>query len=202
MAYFDLARSFGDVPLLLSPITSPSDSALFPSRVDGAKIYQQVITDLKYAEANCFTEPNIWVANKGMVSSGAASAMLARVYLQRASGKYADPADNQAALDECNKIITSNTYSLMPVYSDVFNWDKKFYPTQKEVIFGVQFGSNGSSVTQNITCRMFSPSGLGGSGSFLAQPQIFPNRYPPHHPTPPHLNLSQKPQPPTMPPLI
>src|SRR5258708_1660434 len=178
MAYFDLARSFGDVPLLLSPITSPSDSALFPSRVDGAKIYQQVITDLKYAEANCFTEPNISSANKGMVSSGAASAMLARVYLQRASGKYADPADNQAALDECNKIITSNTYSLMPVYSDVFNWDKKFYPTQKEVIFGVQFGSNGSSVTQNITCRMFSPSGLGGSGSFVANTNFFANGYP------------------------
>src|SRR5260370_26493033 len=116
------------------------------------------MSDMKEGEAHCFTEPNIASGNKCMVSSGAASARLARVYVQRASGKYADPADNQAALDECNKIITSNTYSLMPVYSDVFNWDKKFYPTQKEVIFGVQFGSNGSSVTQNITCRMLSPS--------------------------------------------
>jgi hypothetical protein len=178
MAYFDLVRSFGDVPLLLAPITSPSDSSLFPGRTDAAKVYQQVITDLKYAEANCFSEPNISSANKGMVSSGAASAMLARVYLQHASGKYADPADNQSALDECNKVITSNTYSLMPVYSDVFNWDKKFYPTQKEVIFGVQFGANGSSVIQNITCRMFSPSGLGGSGSFVANTNFFANGYP------------------------
>ncbi|HTI10805.1 MAG TPA: RagB/SusD family nutrient uptake outer membrane protein [Puia sp.] len=178
MAYFDLVRSFGDVPLLLAPITSPSDSSLFPSRVDAGKVYQQLITDLKYAEANCFSEPNITSANKGMVSSGAASAMLARVYLQRASSKYADPADNQNALDECNKIISSNVYGLMPVYSDVFNWDKKFYPTQKEVIFAVQFGSNGSNITQNITCRMFSPSGLGGSGSFTANTNFFNNGYP------------------------
>src|SRR5258708_35014364 len=68
----------------------------------------------------------------------------------------------------------------MPVYSDVFNWDKKFYPTQKEVIFGVQFGSNGSSVTQNITCRMFSPSGLGGSGSFVVNNNLFRKGDPSH----------------------
>src|ERR1700744_6195427 len=75
LAYFDLVRSFGDVPLLLHPITSPSDSSLFPSRAPAATVYQQVISDLKYAEANCFPEPRITTANKGMVSSGAASAM-------------------------------------------------------------------------------------------------------------------------------
>jgi len=167
MAYFDLVRSFGDVPLLTSPITSPSDSSLFPARTNAAQIYKQAISDLLYAEANCLPEPKITAANKGMVSSGAASAMLARVYLQRASSTYADAQDNQNALAECNKIISSNVYSLMPVYSDVFNWDKKYYPAQTEVIFAVQFGDNASSTTQNITCRMFSPSGLGGSGSFV-----------------------------------
>ncbi len=113
-----------------------------------------------------------------MVSSGAATAMLARLYLQRASTPYADAQDNQNALAECNKIIASGTYSLMPVYSDVFNWDKKYYPTQKEVIFAVQFGANGSNITQNITCRMFSPSGLGGSGSFQCNVNFFNNGYP------------------------
>lgn len=178
MAYFDLVRSFGDVPLILSPITSPSDSSLFPTRTAAATVYQQVISDLKYAEANCLAEDKIASANKGMVSSGAASALLARVYLQRASTPYADAQDNQNALAECNKVIGSNLYGLMPVYSDVFNWDKKFYPTQKEVIFAVQFGSNGSNITQNITCRMFSPSGLGGSGSFLCNTNFFNNGYP------------------------
>ena len=177
MAYFDLVRSFGDVPLILKPITSSTDSSLFPTRTAAATVYQQAISDLKYAEANCFSEDKIASANKGMVSSGAASSMLARVYLQRASTPYADAQDNQNALAECNKVIASNLYKLMPVYSDVFNWDKKFYPTQTEDIFDVQFGANGSNITQNITCRMFSPSQLGGSGSFLANLNFFNKGY-------------------------
>jgi starch-binding outer membrane protein, SusD/RagB family len=192
MAYFDLVRSFGDVPLLLHPITSPSDSSLFPSRTPAATVYQQVISDLKYAEANCFLETKITTANKGMVSSGAASAMLARVYLQRASSAYADPADNQNALNECNTVINSGVYSLMPVYSDVFNWSKKYYPTQTEVIFAVQFGANGSGTTQNITCRMFSPSGLGGSGSFVANTNFFNNGYPSYDTIRRNWNLASK----------
>ncbi len=177
MAYFDLVRSFGDVPLILKPITSSTDSSLFPVRTAAATVYQQVISDLKYAEANCLSEDKIASANKGMVSSGAASSMLARVYLQRASTPYADAQDNQNALAECNKVIASNLYKLMPVYSDVFNWDKKFYPTQTEDIFDVQFGTNGSNITQNITCRMFSPSQLGGSGSFLSNLNFFNKGY-------------------------
>jgi hypothetical protein len=192
MAYFDLVRSFGNAPLLLSPITSPSDSSLFPSRTPAAQIYKQVISDLQYAEANCLPEPKIISANKGMVSSGAASAMLARVYLQRASSAYADPQDNQNALAECNKVISSNVYSLMPVYSDVFNWDKKYYPAQTEVIFAVQFGDNSSSTTQNITCRMFSPAALGGSGSFVANVNFFNNGYPYYDTIRKNWNLANK----------
>ena len=178
MAYFDLVRSFGDVPLLLKPITSLSDTSLFPHRAPSSAIYQQAISDLQFAEANCLSEPNIATANKGQVSSGAASAMLARLYLQRASTPYADAADNQHALDECNKVINSKVYSLDPVYGDVFNCDNKYYPKQPEIIFAVQFGDNSSSTTQNIICRMFSPSVLGGSGSFLCNTNFFNNGYP------------------------
>ena len=190
MAYFDLVRSFGDVPLLLHPITSPGDSSLFPKRTAAASVYQQVISDLKYAEANCFTEPKIATANKGMVSSGAASAMLARVYLQRAASAYADPADNQNALSECNTVINSGVYSLMPNYSDVFNWNKKYYPAQSEVIFAVQFGSNNSGTTQNITVRMFSPAALGGSGSFVANTNFWNTGYPAYDSIRKNWNLS------------
>lgn len=177
MAYFDLVRSFGDVPLITAPITSTSDPNLLPARAASSAVYAQVISDLKFAEANCLSEDKITSANKGMVSSGAASAMLAKVYLQRASTKFADANDNQNALAECNKVINAGTYKLMPDYTDVFNWDKKYYPTQTENIFSVQFGNNSTSTTQNITIRMFSPAGLGGSGSFTANPWLFNNAY-------------------------
>ncbi len=177
MAYFDLVRSFGDVPLITAPIVSTSDPNLLPTRAASSAVYAQVISDLKYAEANCLSEDKITSANKGMVSSGAASAMLARVYLQRASTKFADPNDNQNALTECNKVINSGIYKLMADYTAVFNWDNKYYPQQTENIFSVQFGNNSSSTTQNITIRMFSPAGLGGSGSFTANPWLFNNAY-------------------------
>ncbi len=175
LAYFDLVRSFGDVPLLLQPVSGLNDPNLYPSRTEASKVYQQIISDLKYAESNCFTEDKITL--KGMVSSGAASAMLARVYLQRASTTFADASDNQNALNQCNKVIGAGLYKLMPNYSDVFNWDKKYYPTQTEHIFDVQFGDNNTSTTQNITIRMFSPSGLKGSGSFVANLDLFNNTY-------------------------
>jgi hypothetical protein len=192
MAYFDLVRSFGDVPLILKPITSPDDPNLFPTRTPSAQVYQQVIADLKNAETNCLPENLIPSAQKGMVSSGAASAMLARVYLQRASTSFADAQDNQNALAQCNKVISSGIYSLMPLYADVFNWDKKVFPAQTEHIFAVQFGSNGSSVTQNITCRMFSPAQLGGSGSFLANVNFFNNGYGPTDTIRRNWNLANK----------
>ncbi|MDB5087276.1 MAG: RagB/SusD protein [Mucilaginibacter sp.] len=177
LAYFDLVRSFGDVPLITVPVTSPTDPNLFPTRTASSKIYDQVITDLKFAEANCLSEDKIATANKGMVSSGAASAMLARVYLQRTSTTFAAIDDNTNALAECNKVINSGIYKLMPVYSDVFNWDLKYFPAQKEDIFSVQFGLNNTSTTQNITVRMFSPAALGGSGSFVANPYLMNKVY-------------------------
>src|SRR5262249_60479488 len=115
------------IPHLKKPMHSPGDSFLLPKSTDSGVIYQQLIADLKYAEANSFSEPNISSSNKGMVSNGAASALLARVYLQRAKSTYADAGDNQAALDECNKVINSNDYSLMPNYGDIFSCDNKYY---------------------------------------------------------------------------
>jgi len=172
MAYFDLVRSFGDVPLLTAPIVSTTDSNIYAARTPSAKVYQQIISDLQYAETNCLPENKIASSNKGMVSSGAASAMLARVYLTRASTSFADAADNQNALAECNKVISSNLYSLLPKYPDIFDVSKKY---GAEHIFLVQFALPPS--TGNITLRMFTPSVINGSASFYCQNSFFNNGY-------------------------
>lgn len=177
MAYFDLAKSFGDVPLITHPIAGAGDPDFSPARTASDKVYAQAIADLLFAEANCLSEDKISSANKGMVSSGAATAMLARVYLQRASTAFADPNDNQNALAACNKLISSGTYKLMSKYTDVFNWDMKYFPQQTEHIFAVQFGTNNTTTTQNITVRMFTPLAGGGSGSFVANPYVFNTLY-------------------------
>ena len=105
-----------------------------------------------------------------MVSSEAASAMLARVYLQRASTAFATASDNQSALDECNKVIAYSTANpaalgLLKSFATVFDPAQKSAAAQ-EVIFAVLFGFSPNAV--NLTNRMFDPTSLGGYGSFYS----------------------------------
>jgi len=174
LCYFDLVRNFGDVPLILRPIVSSSDSLLFPSRTPAADVYKAIIDDLKYAEANCLAESKIPTANKGMVSSGAASTLLGKVYLQRASTTFADAQDNQNALAALNKVIASKEYQLLPNYADVFDNAKK---NGKEHIFSIQFGPVVTGITSNIILRMFYPTQLGGAAAFFVQNSFFTNGY-------------------------
>lgn len=174
LCYFDLVRSYGDVPLILRPIESAGDSLLFPSRAAAADVYKAIIEDLQYAEANCLLETKILAANKGMVSSGAAATLLGKVYLQRASTAFADAQDNQNALAALNRVIASKQYSLLPKYADVFDNAKKNGP---EHIFSIQFGPVVTGITSNIIIRMFYPGQLGGAASFFVQNSFFTNGY-------------------------
>ena len=169
LAYFELMRTFGDLPVFLAP--TGAQSTLTPTRTPVAQLYGQIIQDLKYAEANCLPENKIAQVNKGRVSSGAASSLLAKVFLTRASSSATVPTDYADGLTECNKVINSGLYKLLPVYADVFDCNKK---NGAEHIFSVQFEMPPS--TGNIVIRMMYPSQSGGSASFGANP-VFMNSY-------------------------
>ncbi|UOG77095.1 RagB/SusD family nutrient uptake outer membrane protein [Hymenobacter tibetensis] len=163
MGYFDLVRCFGDVPLVLATVKGPSDD-IRPPRAPLSQVYEQIITDLQFAEANCFPENQIAAGEKGRVSSGAATALLAKVYLTRATSSAAQGTDNQSALSACNRVIASNTYRLLPVYGDVFDPDKENGP---EHIFSIQFDLPPN--TGSIIVRQFLPSQLSGLGTFTVE---------------------------------
>lgn len=174
MAFFDLVRSYGDVPLVMGP--NSDSTTLYPHRTPSAQVYQQVIQDLQYAEVNCFHTAQITSVNVGMISSEAASAMLARVYLQRSSTSFAATSDNQSALTECNKVIAYSQANptllgLVPSYASIFSPNTKNGP---ECIFSVQFGAAPNAV--NLTNRMFDPVTLpqyGGYGSLVGLTSYF-----------------------------
>jgi hypothetical protein len=171
LAYFDLVRSFGDVPLVLTTIKSPSDD-MTPARAPIADVYDQIIEDLNFAEANCPLEKSIAASDKGRVSSGAAASLLAKVYLTRATTSAAQAGDNQTALDACNRVINSNQYQLVTNYPDAFDPD----PSKEngpEHIFCVQFDLPPN--IGNITIQMQYPIesaliGGAGAGSFKVNP--------------------------------
>jgi hypothetical protein len=169
LAYFDLVRSFGPVPLVLATVKSPSDN-MKPVRNTIDEVYAQIIEDVTFAEANCPLEKDIPNNEKGRVSTGAASSLLAKVYLTRASTSAAQPGDTQAALDACNRVIGSNLYKLLPNYPDVFDVTKE---NGAEHIFSVQFDLPPG--IGNITIQMQYPNesalvGGGGAGSFKVNP--------------------------------
>jgi hypothetical protein len=175
LAYFDLVRSFGEVPIVLTTVKGPEDN-MTPSRSSVADVYAQILEDLNFAEANCLSEKDIPAAEKGRVSKGAAASLLAKVYLTRATTTAAQPGDNQAALDACNRVISSGMYQLLPNYADVFDVTKENGP---EHIFSVQFDL--PPAIGNITIQMQYPNeaalvGGGGAGSFKVNP-TFVNSY-------------------------
>ncbi len=161
MAYFDLVRSFGEVPLILAPTTDLA--SIKPSRTPIAEIYSKIIEDLKYAEANCTAENLIPANAKGRVSTGAASALLAKVYLTKATTTAKEATDYTNSLTASGKVINSGYYSLVS-YADVFDVTKE---NNKEHIFSVQFDLPPS--VGNIVVRMNLPAGLNGTGSFVVE---------------------------------
>ena len=120
LMYFDLVRFFADqyqfgvantqlgVPLILTP-TQGITAASFVTRNTVDEVYNQVLEDLTLAVTK------LPASNGVYATSGAASALLARVYLQR--GEY------DKARDAANTVIASGAYSILPSYADVFNQD-------------------------------------------------------------------------------
>jgi hypothetical protein len=125
LAYFNLVQAFGDVPVVTAP-TSDVTNVQRP-RDETAKVYQQIIQDLKDAEAVLPLKYTV-TTEIGRATSGAAKSILAKVYLTR--------KDWANAAAKAKEVIDSKAYSLVANYKDVFPPEKKNGP---EHIFSVQY---------------------------------------------------------------
>jgi hypothetical protein len=129
LLYFNLVRLYGDVPLVLHNPSSIDLDKLLVSRTAAADVYAQIVNDLKDAT----NLPKKYAgADLGRATSGAAHALLAKVYVTRK-----DWAD---ALTELTTVINGGYgYALFPNYRDVFQKPTK---NGAEHIFSVQFETN------------------------------------------------------------
>lgn len=140
LAYFDLVRIFGDVPMLTAPITVNEAYNLSREKVD--KIYDEVIIkDLMVAETNL---PDSYTGTDvGRATKGAAKALLGKVYLTRK-----DFAKAEAKLKE----VTTMGYALLGNYKDLFDYSKNEH--HKEYIFDIEYEEGigeGSNITNAFT---------------------------------------------------
>ncbi|WP_128546942.1 RagB/SusD family nutrient uptake outer membrane protein [Larkinella soli] len=146
LAYFDLVRIFGDVPLVTRSLTIEESYKTPREKVD--KIYDElIIKDLMDAEANLpasYTGPGV-----GRATKGAAKALLGKVYLTRK-----DFVKAEAKLLE----VTTMGYALLPGFADLWDYGKNEH--HSEYIFDIEYeqglGGEGSVFTNRFTPKVTS----------------------------------------------
>ena len=136
LLYFQAVRIWGGVPIRLHEPTSINVESLKTPRATVDAVYTQIIKDLTDAESLPSTYST---ADVGRATSGAAKAILTKVYLTR--------KDYPNAILKAREVINGGYgYALFESFQDIFTKTKK---NGKEHIFSVQFepnqAGNGSS---------------------------------------------------------
>jgi tetratricopeptide (TPR) repeat protein len=140
LAYFDLVRIFGDVPMVTTAISN--DEAYTKRRESVASIYENIIIpDLLDAESQL--PASYSGGDVGRASKGAASALLGKVYMTRKEFVKAEEKLQQ---------VTTMGYKLLDNYNDLFNYSKNEH--HSEYIFDVEYeeglGDQGSVFTHRF----------------------------------------------------
>lgn len=147
--YFKLVRLFGGVFLVDKPVST--EEALNLSRASVADIYKFIIADLKNASENCMstTYASTSLANRGKVSSWAAKALLAKVYLTLGQKADALPLLTSVLSPSSGYSLVTTSGTTTSAYANVFTAANEL---NAEILFAVRFKSgtgiagNGSSI--------------------------------------------------------
>ncbi|MEM6806753.1 MAG: RagB/SusD family nutrient uptake outer membrane protein [Bacteroidota bacterium] len=115
LAYFELVKHFGDVPLITQYIASTDDQIVFP-RSSSSDVYAQIERDLEEAAANLDIAYDS--QDQGRATSGAAYTLLAKVHLYQ---------EEYAKVREYTEVvINSNVYNLEANYADNWSLDNEY----------------------------------------------------------------------------
>ncbi len=133
--YFQLARYYGEVPLVLTETTDLSK--LDTRKASLAEVYAQVISDYEQAET-LLPETNY----VGHAYSLAATALKAKAYLQMAGKPLEDHAAAAKAAEACRKVINSGRFYLV---TDYFSQFDGMHEHNSEYIFDVEFDNTVSN---------------------------------------------------------
>lgn len=150
LMYFNLVRTFGDVPLVLTETKSVQEGYT-QGRVPSAQVYDQIVADLLEAEQSlplAYSGSDI-----GRATRGAAKALLGKVYLTL--------GDYTSAANKLKEVIDQGNYQLLDDYAALWLTSNE---NNAESIFEVQYKKGGTG-TGSYFYSSFVPT---GSGSIIA----------------------------------
>ena len=139
LVYFDLARTFGGVPLVLTPTRGLTDES-FPAKNTVEEVYSQVINDLTEAEAKL---PD--VVDRNIAHKKAAEALHARVALYQ--------SDWETAEAYATLVISSPDFSLVQPFETIIT-EKNNSESIFELAYNITDG--------NALSGYFYPAEMGG----------------------------------------
>ncbi|CAN5342270.1 RagB/SusD family nutrient uptake outer membrane protein [soil metagenome] len=150
LVYYNLAVTFGNIPLQLDEVTTPS---VLINQVSASEIYNQIIDDLSTAED--LLPPSYSGNDIGRATSGAAATLLGLVHLSSGNSGQAEAA--------LRRVVDSNEYELVPNYADIWGPSNE---NNIESIFEIQYKSGGAGTGSGFT-EYYSPDlsisgGVGG----------------------------------------
>jgi len=122
--YFNMVRIWGDIPLVLTPLSGEESYAVL--RSPQADVYTQIIKDVQFAVDKLPVQSKVTV--KGKASKGAAETLLGEVYLTT--------GNKTAATASLMDVYNSNEYSLLPTYASLWGGNVK---NTKESVFEIQY---------------------------------------------------------------
>jgi starch-binding outer membrane protein, SusD/RagB family len=157
--YFDLVNNFGDVPLVVKPLSNFSEAYSVAKRETKANVYAQISADLAQAKTllpnSKFSDP----AEHWRASKGAVLALQAKVALY--NQKWTEVISTVTELEGLN------FYSLNPNYFDSFDVTKE--ATENEVIFDYDHQSAQTPRKGNGLCAPLDWGFIAPTTNFLAE---------------------------------
>lgn len=145
--YYHLVKTFGGVPIELNSNSTDPGKTNLPRSTE-QQVYDQIVKDLEVAVADLpdkYSDND--TENKVRATKGAANALLAKVWAQRADRDYSK------VITYCDAVINSPAgYSLLPNYADLFDGD---HYMNSESIIEIAFQEDPNWLTSNWGVALF-----------------------------------------------
>lgn len=164
-AYFELARLFGNIPMVVQPV-SPAEIKTIGQSSAREIIDQVVIPDLKEALNLPYTEKMLdsngnSISTQGRADKMAATAMLARVYMTLTGFPYNDNSAKSEAKKYLQEVLDYSKSNGDKFWAPTLDeWRKQWIPStdyyNKYSIFAIQYraGGSGNPALFNYTAQL------------------------------------------------
>lgn len=157
--YFDLVTNFGDVPLILKPLTSFNEAYEVAVRTDAEEVWQQISSDLSNARDLLPDSKYSSAEEKWRASRGAVIALQAKVALFNENW--------QEVITLVNDLESLGYYDLNDNYFDSFDVESEFQ--EDEVIFCYDHESSQIPRKGNGLCALLGWGFVAPEDNFLEE---------------------------------